>query len=358
MSIAVLVLLLTAAPPQSGGAAVVFQRAAAALSAGDLPAAEQGFEQVLKLEPNSVPALGNLGVTYTRMERFADAVRVYRQALKLAPNQPGLLLNLGLAYLKQGDYAAAKPLFARLQRTNQSLELLATCELFTGNPTRALDLLKALPRTPEILFLTGTSYLRLKQPAPAKAAFEEMLTVASSAQARLLMGRAYVDNEQFDEAIAEFKQALELPPARLELAKAQISLRDNESAESNLREVLRTRPAHSEAAYYLGSLLVLLAREDEALPLLEQARAARPDAWGAYYYLGRAQMQKGAAPKALTYLETAAKLNPEEAAVWFQLARAYQTLGRKAEAASARTRYNTLREASLEKTQPVLPPGR
>ncbi len=358
MTIAVLVLLFAAAPPQPGGAAAAFQRAAGALSTGDLPAAEQGFLQVLKTEPNSVPALGNLGVTYSRMERYSDSVRVYGQALKLAPNEPGLLLNLGLAHLKQGDYVAAKPLFARLPRSAQAAELQATCELFTGNPARALELLQGLSRTPEILFLTGTAHLRLKQPELAKAAFAGMLAASTPAQAHLLMGRAYVDNEQFDEAIEEFKQALELPPARLELAKAQISLRDNEAAEANLRRILQARPAHSEAAYYLGSLLVLLAREDEALPLLEQARAARPDAWGAYYYLGRAQMQKGATPKALPHLETAAKLNPEEAAVWFQLARAYQALGRKIEAATARTRYNKLREASLEKTQPVLPPAR
>lgn len=268
------------------------------------------------------------------------------------------MLNLGLAHLKQGDYAAAKPLFARLPRSNQSMELLATCELFTGNPARALELLKSVPRTPEILFVIGTAHLRLKQPAAARVAFGELLARASPAQAHLLMGRAYVDNQQFDEAIVEFKQALDLPPARLELAKAQISLRDNESAELNLRQILQARPTHSEAAYYLGSLLVLLAREDEALPLLEQARAARPDAWGAYYYLGRAQMQKGDAVKGFRHLEIAAKLNPEEAAVWFQLARAYQTLGRKAEASSARTRYDSLREASLEKTQPVLPPSR
>ena len=69
-------------------------------------------------------------------------------------------------------------------------------------------------------------------------------------------------------------------------------------------------------------------------------------------------MQKGAAPQALPFLETAAKLNPDEAAVWFQLARVYQALGRKAEATAARARYSAMREESLEKSQPVLPPSR
>jgi protein O-GlcNAc transferase len=357
VTFAVLLLLLASAPPQPGGAAAAFQRAAAALSAGDYAAAEKGFQEVLKLEPTSVPALGNLGVTYSRQERFSEAVGVYRKALKLAPNEPGLLLNLAIAYVKQEQYAGAKPLLARLPRNNQTRELLATCELFTGNPARALELLDGL-HTPEALFLTGTARLRLKQPDPARAAFAELLASTSPAQAHMLMGRAYLDNGQFDESIAEFRQALDLPAARLELAKAQISIRDSEAAEKNLREFLQARPGYPEAVYYLGALLVLMAREDEALPLLEQARAARPDSWGAYYYLGRAYLQKGSAEKALALLERSARLNPDEAAVWFQLARACQTLGRGAEAAKARERFNAIREKSLEASQPVMPPNR
>lgn len=352
MIAAVLVLVLAAAPPPSGGAAAAyFERAARALSGGDYETAEEGFLAVLKLEPNSVPALGNLGVTYSRMERFADAVRVYRRALKLAPNEPGLILNLGLAHLKQEDYAAAKPLFARLPRSEQSSQLLATCELFTGQAGRALALLEGLPRSAEVMFLTGTAQLRLGRKAEAKESFRELLAASSPAQAHLLMGRAYSENAQFDEAIGELKQALDLDrgslAARMELAKAQIGLRQNEEAEANLREVLRTNPRHPDGAYYLGSLLVLLSREDEAFPLLELSRTARPDAWGAYYYLGRAWMQKGQAGKALPLLEQAVKLNPGEMSAWYQLTRAAKAMGLEARSKEALARYEALRKANM-----------
>ena len=358
MTTAVFLLFLSAAPPQPEGAAVTFQKASQALSAGNLDAAEQGFLSVLKLEPNSIPALGNLGVTYSRMERYPDAVKTYQRALKLAPSHPGLLLNLAIAYVKQSDYEPAKPLLLRLPRNTQTRELLATCELFTGHSQQALSLLDGLPPNPEVLFLSGTARLHLKQPEAAKRDFAALLASASPAQAHLLMGKAYSDNAQFDEALVELKQALDLDPpslpARLELAKAQIGLRENENAEQNLRAVLAANPSHPEAAYYLGALLVLLAREDESLPLLQQARAARPDAWGAYYYLGRAYMQKGQAPQALPFLQKSSTLNPNEAAVWFQLARAFSALSRRPEAAQARARYDALRSASLEKTQPII----
>lgn len=355
----VLSLWLAQAPAPT---AVVFERAAGALSRGDLEAAERGFREVLKREPSSVAALGNLGVTYGRMGRDGDAIGVYRQALKLAPNEPGLLLNLGLVHLKREEYGAALPLFAQVNRgrgaSEQSRQLLATCELFTGHAEKALELLGGLRRTAEMLFLSGTAKLRLKRGEEARRDFEELLRVAKPEQAHYLLGRAYADNGQLEEAKAEFRQALELPAARLELAKAQISGRETEEAEKTLLELLGAKGSDAEAAYYLGALLVLGGREGEAAPLLEQARAARPDAWGSYYYLGRARLQQGEAAKALPLLEQASKLNAGEAAVWFQLARTYQVLGRTAEAGAARTKFNALRERSQEALQTVMSPAK
>src|SRR5687768_7033541 len=78
-----------------------FDEAARSLSANNLSAAERGFQQVLKSQPNHIGALGNLAVVYSRMGRFSDAVQIGRRALKIAPADPQLNLNIGLAYLKQ-----------------------------------------------------------------------------------------------------------------------------------------------------------------------------------------------------------------------------------------------------------------
>lgn len=188
------------APPQQA-----FQQAAAALQRGDLPAAEKGFLEVLKAEPENLGALGNLGVVYSRQERIDDAISIYRRALKLAPNEPGLWLNLGLAYLKVDDYGSALPLFEKLNRSArasaQSAELLASCLLQTGKAAEAAALLEPLPRTSGTLFLLGSAYLRLKEKDRARAAFEALLTSAASpAQAHYLLGRAYNDAGQPEES--------------------------------------------------------------------------------------------------------------------------------------------------------------
>lgn len=317
---------------------------------------------MLRREPGSVPALGNLGVTYSRMERYPDAIGAYRKALALAPGEPGLLLNLAIAFIKTGDYDSAKPLLEPLPRTTQTRELLATCELSGGQPQRALDLLDGLPPSPEVLFLGGTAHLRLHQPDEARAAFGRLLASAPPARAHLLLGRAYAQNALFDEALAELRQAVDLDPAsipgRLELAQTLISLRDNDAAAGELRAVLATLPSQPDAAYYLGALEVQQGRVDAALPLLEIARAARPAAWGAYYYLGRAWMEKRQPARAVGFLETASKLAPGESAVWFQLARAWQSLGRADKAREARSRHTALSEKSRENESRIVPLGK
>lgn len=356
------VFVFSAALLQQGAAESAFVQAAAALRDGRLVEAERGFRRVLQLEPSNTGALGNLGVTYARMERYAEAVDAYRRALKLAPSNPGLKLNLAIAYVKQEDYGSARPLLSNLPSTTQTQELLATCELFLGDPKGALTRLVPLPHSPEVLYLLGTAHLRLKQIEPAKAAFAELLSTAAPAQAHLLLGRAYADNTLFEEAVPELRSAVEADPssvpARLELAKAYISLRDNENAEKDLRAVLRIRPEQPDAAYYLGALLIQMSREDEGIPFLELARKARPAAWGAYYYLGRAWMQKNQPATALPFLEKASRINPDEAAAWYQLARAYRALERPADAKRARERYGELNRRSLSKAEEAVVPNR
>lgn len=346
--------LFISAPSSEGADPLedVFSKAAADLSGGDLAAAEQGFRSVLKARPNHIGALGNLGVIYSRSGRTHDAVAVYGRALKLAPNDPGLLLNLGLAHLKNENHLAAKPIFVRLLQRNPSdirlQELLATAQVYTGESEKALPTLAQLPTTSNVLFLTGLAHLKLGHRDQARRILDGSFPATiSAAQASFLRGKAYYDATLFDDSIREYRQArafdAKLPGLSLELARALISVRDNEAAESELRGILRQQPSDADAGYLLGAMLVQQAREPEAIKWLELARAARPDGWGAYYYLGRAKLQRNDAPSALPLLEKAAELNPEESAVFYQLSRAYKALGRNAEARKAALRVSELK---------------
>ena len=62
-----------------------FESATQALNAGDYPAAEAGFNKVLKLDPRNVSALANLGVLYAKTHRYGKAIEAYQRVLQISP---------------------------------------------------------------------------------------------------------------------------------------------------------------------------------------------------------------------------------------------------------------------------------
>ena len=235
-------------------------------------------------------------------------------------------------------------------------ELLATTQVYTNEPAKAIELLQTLPSSPSVLYLLGFAHLKVGDREKARQYLDESLPAAiTPAQAALLRGKAHYDATLFDDAIAEYRKARELDPSlpglSLELARALISVRDNDAAEKELRAILKKQPKDAEAAYHLGALLVLQGKEAEAEPLLEIARAARPDGWGAYFYLGRAKLQRNDPTAAVKLLDKANELNPDDATVLYQLSRALKAAGRDADARKASARVAELKRQGATRDQ-------
>jgi tetratricopeptide (TPR) repeat protein len=348
--------LLGAAEP----AKVVFERAARALAAGDYPAAEQGFQAVLRQEPANVGALSNLGVIYSRTSRSDQAISMYRRALKLSPDDKPILLNLGLVYLRREDHARALPLFARVVALDaehtQARQLLAVCQAYSGQVTLAIRELEKLraasPRDENILFLLGFSYLKSHDEDKAKTIFEQMLAAAGPARAEFLRGKAYYEATQFPQAEQSFQQVLHLDPAfpgaHVELGKVYISLRRTDEAVREFEIALKQNPEDADADYFLGGVLVQAGRFKEGIPHLLRAKTAKPDFWAPYFYLGKAKFRLEQPVEAVVLLQRAVKLNPEEASAYYLLGQSLQACGRTSEAREVFRRVNELRSAALD----------
>jgi tetratricopeptide (TPR) repeat protein len=363
----VLIILATLALVSYQGQSVsteqIFGAAVRDLQAGRYAEAETGFLRVLRREPNNLGALGNLGVLYNRQNRPQKAVETYRRALGLSPNEPGLRLNLGLAYLKLDDYVNAKPLFALLAkspgpRQAQARELLAICQLQTGETALATENLQALAQaesaSPGVYHFLALAYVKQKDLPRAQEVLGKLFATLPPAQAYYLEGRVWYDSALFDRARASFEKAAEadasLPGLALETGKTQVSLRNTAAAFEYLRRAVAQNPEDVEAQYFLGALLVQEGQYEEAAPLLKAVSELRPDLWGTHYYLGKAQLALGHPAAALPLLQRAARRAPEESAVHYQLARTLQALGRKAEAQQAFARVARLKTAANVET--------
>ncbi|HEY3308790.1 MAG TPA: tetratricopeptide repeat protein [Desulfuromonadaceae bacterium] len=162
--------------------------------------AEQKLQRALMLKPNFSTARNDLGVSYLELKRWDNAIQQFKIVKDdlFYENNESASINLGLAYLGKGEYPKA-------------LEELRA--VGTGNP-----------RNPII---------------------------------RLSLGRVLFAMDKTEQAVAEYRKALELykdyAAAYYYLGLAQLKLNNQDAARAAFKEVLRIIPdsdlGHSALGY-------------------------------------------------------------------------------------------------------------
>jgi tetratricopeptide (TPR) repeat protein len=166
--------------------------------------ARESFERVTKLQasyPDTLPnAWNNLGLLATREGRTAEAIPYFQEALRLSPNHLIALVNLGNAYRQQKQWDEARKTLERAvtvgpqdPEANYSLGMVFAQ---LNDPERTYNYLqKALmfrPAYPEALNNLGVLYLRTQRREEAVASFEECIRVAPAFdQSYLNLARVY-----------------------------------------------------------------------------------------------------------------------------------------------------------------------
>lgn len=75
----------------------------AAFEKGNFEGAREAYKRVLKVEPNNLPALVNLGATEYRLGNFEEGERLLRRSLQIKPDNATAWLNLGMIYLGRNE---------------------------------------------------------------------------------------------------------------------------------------------------------------------------------------------------------------------------------------------------------------
>jgi tetratricopeptide (TPR) repeat protein/peroxiredoxin len=133
---------------------------------GEIAEAIPRFQEALRLSPDHLVALKNLGNAYRQQKRWGDARKVLARAVGVEPEDPEANYSLGMV-------------FAQLNDTDRAYDYLA----------RAL---KFRPSYPEALNNLGVLYLRTARRDLAVARFEECIRVAPGFdQSYLNLARVY-----------------------------------------------------------------------------------------------------------------------------------------------------------------------
>ena len=238
----------------------VFQRSAgyAAWKLNDRVKAAQYFQIALEANPNDVEIHLNLGKVRLEQRRFEQGREHLRRALDLRPDDPTMPLEVGDAFRTSG-YADRSLSFYRqvLERSPNTARARA------GNGLALLDLERYLESIKEL-----EEAISLDPDSPIKGELHRHL------------GTAHVELGHLEEAAENFRRAIESDPDDTDsmdrlglLFFEQGRFRD---ALVLYQAMAKLRPNNAQVHVNIGSSLVKLGRDEEAIPVFERAQALDP----------------------------------------------------------------------------------
>lgn len=84
--------------------------------------AESVFNEILKLNPETINVYNSLGIIYRRQNRLEESIKLYEKAIKIDPNDENVHFNLGRAYLELNNPRMAKKSFIKAVMINPDFE--------------------------------------------------------------------------------------------------------------------------------------------------------------------------------------------------------------------------------------------
>jgi tetratricopeptide (TPR) repeat protein len=183
-----------------------------------------------------------LGQLYTVKHQPQKAEEQFRTAQAIEPDSEDVVLNLARLYGESGD----------LQHAVKVIEDVPESD-----------------RTPKMEFTLGATYDQLKKPGDAIAAYKRAEDMEPGDPRTIdALAQALFNNDQFDEALKQYKQLAAADPenneALIHISEIQRRQGKYEDALATIRKALKIDPTSLEAGYNEGLLLDVLGRFNDA----------------------------------------------------------------------------------------------
>ncbi len=234
---------------------------------GDHKGAERVYRRGLELAPDDAELRNALGWTLFQDGRTAEAVAEYQRALTANPNHVKSHNNLALALVELGRLEEAASHFQR------SLEIEPKAEIYSDlgftmaqlgkSEEASADYQKALeldPKCASAHFNLAVTFVQAGKFGEAESHYRQALAGRPTAETHNGLGYVLAQQGQADEAVAEFRKAIDLnpkfTPAYNNLAEALVKQGKLEEAEQYYRRAnsaARSDPTLSRALSREGS---------------------------------------------------------------------------------------------------------
>jgi tetratricopeptide (TPR) repeat protein len=305
--------------------------------AGDLDHAAAEYHQVLSL---ALQRMGNLSASENSDSE--EAARLLEESVAVDPNYVDARADLALVYYRAGqlDKADSQAAEAVKQdpRNARALQLLGNIEFALNNFGAAEEHLHTalgLQGDFETAYSLALAYLSEHKLAETKLLFDELLNdMGSTPQLHVLIARAYRETGYLDDAIREFKKAIELDPhyprVHYYLALAYLNQGEKErfsTAQTLFEQELQINPKEFFSTFFLGVIHL----EDREFPaaeeFLEKAVQLQPENPDPLLYLGQVYFENNRPDLAIATLKKSITLTTDPSHNNYQVSKAHSMMG-------------------------------
>lgn len=315
-----------------------------ALNGGRLDEAERDFRQVLAANPQVGGAYANLGVVYMRRKQWSKALETLRQAEHLMPQVAGIRLNIGLAYFRQNEFLKAIPPFESVVRdepdAQQPRHLLGLCYFFAERWADAANTLEPLwsqeSAQLSYLYVLSIAAHRAGQKDWDERATAQLIKAGEgSPEFHLFMGKAHLNLEQYDLALADFQAAEQANPnltfVHFNLGLTYLKMQDYEHARDEFLKDASVEPDLAFNYDELGDVYSLMQQYGDAEKSYRAALQRDPRLLNSYLGLAKVYQRTQNYQKALSAIDSAGKLDPNRTDIHYLRGQILLRLGRKEE---------------------------
>ena len=212
-----------------------------------------------------------------KRKQWTKALELLRKAEHLLPQVAGIRLNIGLAYFRQSEFLKAIPPFESVVRDQpdalQPRHLLGLCYFFTERWADAADTLEPLwaresGQLSYLYVLSIAAHRAGKKELDEKATAQLIKIGEGSPEFHLFMGKAHLNLEQYDLALADFQAAAHANPkltfVHFNLGLAYLKKQDYEHARDEFLEDAAVEPDLALNYDALGDVYSLMQQDSDA----------------------------------------------------------------------------------------------
>lgn len=312
----------------------VYEDAFNAHKSGQLKAAKDLYEQILKTYPNHADSLHLLGLIFHQSGYSDQAEGLIQKAVGLSPNNPLYLCNLASVLNVLKKYKAAEKAAASTLKLNpqdpDGYHNLGIAQLLQNKYEKAEDALnKAValsPNNPEYLNNLGAVLNKQNKFAAAADAFVKATKAdPNNSVSYTNLAGAVHQLGRIEDAYTACQKALNLnaehAPSYFTLGQIELDQGNDEAAIKAFKACLKIAPKQQAKVYVgLASAHSNTGDAKKAYECLEKSRALDPHSVAVCHRLALWHSEAGDLDKSLKLLKEAIKRDPGYALAYYELA--------------------------------------